>query len=132
MSSAFPYEIDFGTTLKLPTRGEVAPGSRRLTDCYVSEDFGEAAFVPSKWFLSLDPLLRIDVLQDLIHDLEIVRRRAVVEYAQGFSKARPLVSSSDHLRAFRKVCDQTGIHIPPNLEALLVLCERFKDGTNAG
>jgi hypothetical protein len=132
MSSAFPFDIDVGTTLKLPTRGEVAHGSRRLAGFYVSEDSGEGTFVPPKWFLSIDPLLQIDVLQDLIHDLEILRRRAILEYAQSFAESHPKVESADHLRAFRKVCESLGIHVPSNLEALLVLAETFKDHGKVG
>lgn len=120
MSNPFQNAIDFGTTLNLPTRDEVMPGSRRLDGCYVSEDFGEGTFVPPKWFLNSPPLWRIDVLQDLMHDFEIVRRRAIVEWAKSLADAHPLVDEADHLLSFRKIGEQLGIHLPENLEALLV------------
>ena len=33
-------DVDFGMTLKLPTKDEVEPGARRLDGCFVSKDTG--------------------------------------------------------------------------------------------
>jgi len=121
-----PYEFDFGTTLKLPTRADIGPNARRLDGCYVEEDEGEATFVPSKSFLSQPPLWRIDVLQDLMHDFELVRRHAIMEWAHSLASSDLLVDEADRLRVFREMCEQLGIHIPANFEALLVLADRFK------
>jgi len=129
MPGPLPKEFDIGTSLKLPTRHDVAPGARRLEGCYVLDDEGEATFVPSKSFLSQPPLWRIDVLQDLIHDFELVRRHAIVEWAQSLAKSNPEVDESDRLRAFREACERLGIIIPENFEALLVLAGRFKGGS---
>ncbi len=126
MPGAFPYEFDFGTTLKLPTQDDVGPDARRLDGCYVEEGEGEATFVPPKSFLSQPPLWRIDVLQDLMHDFELVRRHAIVEWAQSLAESNPLVDEAVRLSAFRDTCEQLGIHMPANLEALLVLAGRFK------
>ena len=128
MPGPSPHEFDFGTSLKLPTRKDVAPGARRLDGCYVHDDEGEANFVPPKSFLSQPPLWRIDVLQDLIHDFELVRRHAIVEWAQSLALANPQVDESDRLRAFREACERLGIIIPENFEALLVLAGRFQGG----
>ena len=127
-----PNEFDFGTSLKLPSREQVAPGARRLEGCFVHEDEAEATFVPSKSFLSQPPLWRIDVLQDLIHDFELVRRHAIVEWAQSMALSNPEVAEADRLRVFRDACEQLGINIPENFEALLVLAERFKAAGRPG
>ena len=128
MPGPSPHEFDFGTSLKLLTRKDVAPGARRLDGCYVHDDEGEANFVPPKSFLSQPPLWRIDVLQDLIHDFELVRRHAIVEWAQSLALANPQADESDRLRAFREACERLGIIIPENFEALLVLAGRFQGG----
>lgn len=125
MSGSLPHDFDFGATQKLPTRKEVAPGSRRLEGCYVRDDEAEATFVPSRSFLSQSPLWRIDVLQDLMHDFELVRRHAIVEWAKSLALSNPQVDEADRLRVFREACDQLGIHLPENFEALLVLADRF-------
>lgn len=132
MSSAFPFDIDVGTTLKLPLSGDVAPRSRQLTGCYVSEYSGEGTFVPPPWFLSYAPLTQIDILEDLMRAIEVVRRRAIVEWAKSLADAHPLVAEADRLRSFRKIGEELGIHLPENLEALLVLSERLKDGGDVG
>ncbi|MBN8490773.1 MAG: hypothetical protein J0M00_05005 [Burkholderiales bacterium] len=90
------------------------------------EDEAEATFVPPKSFLNQPPLWRIDVLQDLIHDFELVRRHAIVEWAQSIVLSNPQVAEGDRLRVFRDACEQLGINIPENFEALLVLADRFK------
>ena len=125
MPAHSPDGFDFGTSLKLPTQKDVAPGSHRLDGCYVQVDEGEATFVPQKPFLSQPPLWRIDVLQDLMHDFELVRRHAIVEWARSLALSNPQVDESDRLLAFRQACEQLGIHTPENLEALLVLADRL-------
>jgi hypothetical protein len=129
MSGSSPHEFDFGATLKLPSREDVAPGSRRLEGCYVSDDEAEATFVPSKSFLGQPPLWRIDVLQDLIRDFELVRRHAIVEWAQSLALSNPQVAEADRLRVFREACEQLGVHLPENFEALLVLADRFSSAS---
>ena len=126
MPGPSPHEFDFGTSLKIPTHEDVAPGARRLEGCYVHGDQGEATFVPPKSFLSEPPLWRIDVLQDLIYDFELVRRQAIVEWAQSIAMSYPQVDEADRLRVFRDACERLGINIPENFEALLVLADRFK------
>jgi hypothetical protein len=53
-----------------------------------------------------------------------------VEWAQSLAAANPLVDESVRLRAFRDACEQLGIHLPANFEALLVLAQRFKAAGN--
>jgi len=125
MSGSSPHEFDVGATQKLPSREDVAPGSRRLEGCYVCNDEAEATFVPSESFLGQPPLWRIDVLQDLMHDFELVRRHAIVEWAQSLALSNPQVDEADRLRVFREACEQLGVHLPENFEALLVLADRF-------
>jgi hypothetical protein len=129
MSGPSPQEFDFGATQKLPTRKEIAPGSRRFEGCYVCDDEAEASFVPSKSFLGQPPLWRIDVLQDLMHDFELVRRHAIVEWAQSLALSNPQVDEADRLRVFREACEQLGIDLPENFEALLVLADRFSSAS---
>ena len=92
-------------------------------------DEAEATFVPSKSFLGQPPLWRIDVLQDLMHDFELVRRHAIVEWAQSLALSNPQVDEADRLRVFRETCEQLGIHLPENFEALLVLADRFNSAS---
>jgi hypothetical protein len=125
MAGFAPYEFDFGTSLNLPTQEDVAPTARRLDGCYVQDDAGEATFVPSKSFLSQPPLWRIDVLQDLMYDFELVRRHAIVEWAHSLALSNPQIDEADRLQMFRSACEQLGVHIPANFEALLVLADRF-------
>ena len=129
MSGSSPHDFDFGASQKLPTRNDVAPGSRRQEGCYGCDDVDEATFLPSKSFLGQPPLWRIDVLQDLIHDFEQVRQHAIVEWAQSLALSNPQVDEADRLRVFRKACEQLGIHIPENFEALLVLADRFSSAS---
>ena len=117
MPGLSPHEFDFGTSLKLPTQKDVAPASHRLEGCYVQDDEGEATFVPPKSFLSQPPLWRIDVLQDLMYDFELVRRHAIVEWAHSLALSNPQVDEADRLRVFRDACEQLGIHMPENFEA---------------
>ena len=86
-------------------------------------------FVPSKSFLSQPPLWRIDILQDLMYDFELVRRQAIVEWAQSFALSNPQVDEADRLRVFREACEQLGVHLPENFEALLVLADRFNSAS---
>ena len=92
MSGSSPHEFDFGATQKLPSREDVASGSRRLEGCYVSDDEAEATFVPSKSFLGQPPLWRIDVLQDLMHDFELVRRASIVGPAKFIHRQQATVT----------------------------------------
>ena len=128
MATLPQHELDFGTTLNLPTKDDVAPGSHRLDGCFVDVDTGEATFVPPRSFLNQTPLWRIDVLQDLMDDFELVRRHAIVEWAHSLSMTVPEVDESRRLEAFRSLCDQMGVQVPENLEALLVLSGRLKAG----
>jgi hypothetical protein len=56
---------------------------------------------------------------------ELVRRHAIVERAQSLAMSNPQVDEADRLRVFREACEQLGIHLPENFEALLVLADRF-------
>lgn len=62
----------------------------------------------------------------MIYDFELVRRHAIVEWAHSLALSNPQVDEADRLRVFRDACEQLGIHIPENFEALLVLADRFK------
>lgn len=42
MPGSFPYEFNFGTTLKLPTEDDVGQDARRLDGCFDEEAEGEA------------------------------------------------------------------------------------------
>jgi hypothetical protein len=49
-----------------------------------------------------------------------------VEWVQTFALSNPQVEEASRLSAFREACEQLGIDIPENFEALLVLADRFK------
>ena len=128
MATLPQHEFDFGTSLNLPTKDAVAPGSHRLDGCYVEVESGEATFVPPTSFLNQSPLWRLDVLQDLVDECELVHRHAIVEWAHSLSMIAPETDGSRCLEAYRSMCDQMGVQAPENLEALLVLSERLKAG----
>lgn len=45
---------------------------------------GEAEFSTSDWFEKLDPLLRADILRDILHCVEIEYERAVKDLHDSF------------------------------------------------
>ena len=63
-----------------------------------------------------------------MYDFELVRRHAIVEWARSVASLNPKADEATRLAAFRAACEQLGIHIPENLEALLVLADRFHAG----
>ena len=118
MSEIFVYQMDFGSPLKLPKKSEVGPGARKLSGCYTEEWCGGGNFVPPDWFMKQEPLWKIDVIQDLVYDLERVRRHALVEFATSLARSNPKVEMAAGLLAFRSVCEQGGLQIPSDLDEL--------------
>lgn len=120
MSRMLINELEFGPVLKLPKKEYYGTFGRDLKGCYMSLFFGEAVFVPPKSFLNKHPLWRIDVLQDLMHDFELVRRMALVEWAAHYAELHPMADPASQNRAFRSMCKSDGLHVPDDFESLLI------------
>ena len=128
MAEVFVYQMDFGSPLKLPKKSDVGPGARKLSGCYTEEWSGSATFVPPDWFIKQEPLWKIDVIQDLVYDLERVRRHAFVEFARSLALKNPQVEMATGLYAFRCVCEQGGLQIPSDLDELYRVAVSGNDG----
>lgn len=110
--------------IDVPSADEVSllsASPRALRGFYYDRDAGEAVFVPPADFMARGPLWRIDVLDDIAVDLQRTRTHALVAFFRECSMRQPSVPLSRHLEAFRAACENGGIDVPEELEALLVL-----------
>jgi hypothetical protein len=115
------FDIELPLRIALPNTKSIEAGSERLQGCWVQKSTGEAGFVPTRSFRRQNPLWQIDVLQDVMLDFEVVRRHAMIQWADQLFQQTPTIPPSERFRAFRAVCDEIGVHIPANFEALFVL-----------
>ena len=119
MVRPYIYSIEIDNLLNLPTRTQLSLNSKKMAGFFFHEDAGEGAFIPTPKFLKQLPLWRIDVLQDLIHDLEIVRRHSIAEWSQALAKLDSTHESRGHLSKFIAVCNHLGVHLPEDIESLI-------------
>lgn len=126
IESRSPYWLSPG--IDVPTQDELLllPSRRALRGFYVDGGAGEAAFVPNEDFMRESPLWRIDVLDDIADGIQRTRIHALVAYFRECQVRGPHVPMAKQLEAFRRVCDQAGIAVPDELEALLVLDQQFR------
>ncbi len=111
--------------IDVPTRSEILPGLRPMRGLYVHVDAGEAVFVPTDEFMRTTPLWRLDVLGDIAQAIERTQQHAAVDYVRRLKQRRPDLTMEQRLAAFRRVCDEGGAVLPPNVDALLILDDQF-------
>lgn len=112
--------------IDVPTRAEILPGLRPMRGLYVCFNAGEATFVPTDEFMRMMPLWRLDVLGDIAQAIERTQQHAAVEHFRGLDARLPGLTMDRRLDAYRKVCSEGGVVLPPNVEALLVLDDQFR------
>lgn len=125
IKSRSPYWLSPG--IDVPTRDELLllPTRQALRGFYVDRRGGEAAFVPTDDFMRESPLWRIDVLDDIADAMLRTRTHALVAFFRGCQARGPDVPMARQIEAFRKVCEEVGVVLPDELEALLVLDQQF-------
>lgn len=111
--------------IDVPTRSEILPGLRPMRGLYAHVDAGEAAFVPTDEFMRATPLCRLDVLGDIAESVERTQQHAAVDYFRRLNQRRPELPMNQRLAAFRRVCDEGGVVLPSNIEALVILDDQF-------
>jgi hypothetical protein len=109
----------------VPTRREILPGLRPMRGLYVHVDGGEAVFVPTDEFMGATPLWRLDVLGDIVQAVERTQQHAAVDYFRRFNQRWTDLTMDQRLAAFRRLCAEGGVVLPPNIEALLILDDQF-------
>ena len=111
--------------IDVPTRSEILPGLRPMRGLYVHVDSGEAVFVPTDEFMRATPLWRLDVLGDIAQAIERTQQHAAVDYFRRLNQRRPDLTMDQRLATFRRVSNEGGVVLPPNVEALLILDDQF-------
>jgi hypothetical protein len=71
------------------------------------------------------PLWRLDVLGDIAEAVERTQQHAAVDDFRRLNQRRPDLTMDRRLAAFRRLCDEGGVVLPPNIEALLILDDQF-------
>ena len=94
--------------LHLPVRG-----------LFADLDVGSGSVSLSDDFSKIPPSLQAEVLQDWIHGLEQVRRRALVQIYRDMSVHWQGLPASERVAAFRSTCAQAGLELPPDLVIML-------------
>jgi hypothetical protein len=115
----------FSPGIDVPTMAEIWEGHRPLTGFFVDEDAGEADFVPTAEFMNARPLFRLDVLQDIAMDIEVVFRHAMVEFFRHLSTKWTGQSFHERLAAFERMCAELGLRIPAGFDAVLYADEQY-------
>lgn len=111
--------------IDVPTRAEVMPGMRQARGLYISAHAAEAVFVPADEFMRMTPLWRLDVLGDIAEAIERTQRHAALDLFHALARLSPGATLGHRLWAFRQTCEQCGVDLPQNVEALLVLDHQF-------
>jgi len=111
--------------IDVPTRSDILPGLRPTRGLNVHVDAGEAVFVPTDEFMRATPLWRLDVLGDIAQAVERTQQHAAVDYFRQLNQRRSDLTMDRRLATFRRVCDEGGVVLPPNIEALLILDDHF-------
>jgi hypothetical protein len=109
----------------VPTSEEIWEGHRPFTGFFVDDDAGEADFVPAAAFMKKHPLWRLDVLQDIALDIEVVFNHAMVEYFRHLSTKWTGKSFPDRVVSFKAVCSKLGLRMPEGFDAVLLADEEY-------
>jgi hypothetical protein len=119
-----PYWLSPG--IDVPTREEILPGMCSAKGLFhICDEHAEAAFVPTAAFMHHSPTWRLDVLGDILLDIQRAQKHAAVELFRELSQKNPQVGLDRHLESLRQACQELGLVLPENAEALIVLDRRF-------
>jgi len=119
-----PYWLSPG--IDVPTREEILPGMRSAKGLFhICDEYAEGAFVPTAAFMRNSPTWRLDVLGDILLDIQRAQQHAAVELFRELSQQNPQVGLDRQLAAFRQTCQELGLVLPENVEALIVLDRQF-------
>lgn len=125
--SAFRRRVSgLGPGIDVPTREEILPGMRSAKGLFhICDEHAEGAFVPTAAFMRNSPTWRLDVLGDILLDIQRVQQHAAVELFRELSRKNPEVGLERQLQGFRHACQQLGLMLPENVEALIALDRQF-------
>ena len=119
-----PYWLSPG--IDVPTREEILPGMRSAKGLFhICDEHAEGAFVLTAAFMRNSPTWRLDVLGDILLDIQRAQQHAAVELFRELSRKNPEVGLERQLQGFRHACQQLGLVLPENVEALIVLDRQF-------
>ena len=120
-----PTKYFLSPGIDVPTSVEIFEGYCPFTGFFVDDDAGEADFVPTAAFMKKHPLWRLDVLQDIALDIEVVFKHAMVEYFRHLSTKWTGKSFHERLAAFEGMCAKLGLRIPDGFDAVLYADEKY-------
>lgn len=124
-----PSGIWLSLSKDVPTLEEILPGMRSATGLFdICDEHAERTFVPTAAFMRNAPAWRLDALRDILLDIQRDRQHASVELFRELLRKNPEVGLERQLRGFRQACQQLGLVLPDNVEALIVLDRQFTSG----
>ena len=88
---------------------------------YADLDLGLGSVRLTDEFSAIPPSLQAEVLQDWMHALEQLRRRALTQIYRDMSARCKGLTAAERVAAFRSSCEQAGLELPPDLSVMLRL-----------
>ena len=82
---------------------------------YADLDMGLGSVRLPDEFSDIPPSLQAEVLQDWMHALEQLRRRALTQIYRDMSARCKNLSPAERVAAFRSSCEQAGLEVPADL-----------------